>query len=107
MNIKWRKKIRISTLHFTSNKLMSFRLRIHSAIYRPDSFVVMLHYFANLKALRYESTTLNRIVADNSHRAIVALEFGCSEDELQGLRDVIIITQGKIINFLLRCAHAY
>ena len=28
----------------------------------------MLRYCANLKAIRYESTSLNRIVADKSHR---------------------------------------
>ena len=33
----------------------------------------MLRYCANLKAIRYESTTLNRIVADKSHRVIAAL----------------------------------
>ena len=33
----------------------------------------MLRYCANLKAIRYESTNLNRIVADKSHREIVAL----------------------------------
>ena len=38
----------------------------------PDSFVLMLRYRANLKAIRYESTSLNRIVADKSHRLIVA-----------------------------------
>ena len=48
------------------------RLQLHSAIYRPDSFVLMLRYCANLKAIRYESTSLNRIVADKSHRVIVA-----------------------------------
>ena len=45
---------------------------LHGAIYRPDSFVLMLRYCANLKTIRYESTTLNRIVADKSHRVIVA-----------------------------------
>ena len=44
----------------------------HSAIYRPDSFVLMLRYCANLKAIRYESTSLNRIVADKSHRVIAS-----------------------------------
>ena len=39
-------------------------LQLHSAIYRPDSFVLMLCYCANLKAIRYESTSLKRIVAD-------------------------------------------
>ena len=48
------------------------RLQLHGAIYRPDSFVMMLCYYANLKAIRYESTSLNRIVADKSHRVIVA-----------------------------------
>ena len=33
----------------------------------------MLRYCANLKAIRYELTSLNRIVADKSHRVIVAL----------------------------------
>ena len=33
----------------------------------------MLRYCPNLKAIRYESTSLNRIVADKSHRVIVAL----------------------------------
>ena len=50
----------------------TLRLQLHSAIYRPYSFVLMLRYCANLKAIRYESTTLNRIVADKSHRVIVA-----------------------------------
>ena len=40
------------------------RLQLHGTIYRSDSFVLMLCYCANLKAVKYESTTLNRIVAD-------------------------------------------
>ena len=36
---------------------------------------MMLRYCANLKAIRYESKSLNRIVADKSHRVIVALDF--------------------------------
>ena len=51
---------------------VSVRLQLHGAIYRPDSFVSMLRYCANLKAIRYESTSLNRIVADKSHHVIVA-----------------------------------
>ena len=35
-------------------------------------FLLTLRYFANFKAMRYESTSLNRIVADKSHRVIVA-----------------------------------
>ena len=51
----------------------TFRLQLHGAIYRPDSFVLMLRYCANLKAIRYESTSLNGIIADKSRRVIVAL----------------------------------
>ena len=54
------------------SSVSSLRLQLHGAIYRPDSFVLMLRYCANLKAIRYESTSLNRIVADKSHRVIVA-----------------------------------
>ena len=50
------------------------RLQLHGAIYRNDSFVVMLSYCANLKAIRYESTSLNRIVAHKSHCVIAALQ---------------------------------
>ena len=48
------------------------RPQLHGAIYRPDSFVLMLRYCANLKAIRYESTSLNRVLADKLHRAVVA-----------------------------------
>ena len=58
----------IKTQHF----LKSLRLQLHGAIYRSDSFVLMVRYCANLKAIRHESTSLNRIVADKSHRVIVA-----------------------------------
>ena len=50
----------------------NIRLQLHCAIYRPDSFVLMSRHCANLKAIRYESTSLNRIVADKSHSVIVA-----------------------------------
>ena len=49
------------------------RLQLHSAIYRPDSFVLMLRHCVNLNAIGYESTSLNRIAADKSHCVIVAL----------------------------------
>ena len=52
--------------------MQSLKVRLHGAIYRPDSFVLMLRYCANLKTIRYESMTLNRILADKSHRVIVA-----------------------------------
>ena len=50
----------------------NIRLRLHGPIYRPDSFVLTLPYCMNLKAISYESTSLNRIVANKSHRVIVA-----------------------------------
>ena len=53
-------------------KMLIFLLQLHGAIYRPDSFVIMLRYCATLKAIRYESTSLNRIVVDKSHYVIVA-----------------------------------
>ena len=33
---------------------IGLRLQLHGAIYRPDSFVLVLCYCANLKAIRYE-----------------------------------------------------
>ena len=48
------------------------RMDEESAIYRPDSFVLMLLYCANLEAIRYESKSLNEVVADKLHRVIVA-----------------------------------
>ena len=47
------------------------RLQLHGAIYCADSFVLMLRYCVNLKAIRYESTSFNRIVADKLHRVII------------------------------------
>ena len=37
-------------------------------------YVLMLRYYANLKAIRYKSTCFNRIVADKSYPVIVALD---------------------------------
>ena len=51
----------------------SNRLQLHGVIYLPDSFVLMLRYCANLKAIRYESTSFSRIVTDKSHPVIVAI----------------------------------
>ena len=56
----------------SSNFHERLRLQLHGAVYRPDSFVIMLRYYVNLKVIRYESTSLNRIVADKSHCVIVA-----------------------------------
>ena len=55
-------------------KNISLRLRLHGAIY-SWTFLLILSYCANLKTIRYESTSLNRIVADKLHRVIVALQF--------------------------------
>ena len=63
----------VKTVPVYDFKLVWVRLQLHGAIYLPDSFVLMLRYCANLKAIRYESTSLNRIVADKSHLVIVAL----------------------------------
>ena len=41
-------------------------------IYRPDSFVLTIRHCVKLKAIRYESTSLNRIAADESPHVIVA-----------------------------------
>ena len=51
----------------------AIRLRLHGVIYHPDSFVFMLRYCVNLKEIRYESMSLNRIMVDKSHGVIVAL----------------------------------
>ena len=61
-----------SSLILTFLVFLRLRLQLHGAIYRPDSFVMMLRYCANLKAIRHESTSSNKIVADKSHRVIVA-----------------------------------
>ena len=39
----------------------------------------MLRYCANLKAIRYESTSLNRTAADKSHCVIVAEGYALSD----------------------------
>ena len=54
------------------SKFLCLRLQLHGAIYRPDSFVLVLRYCANLKEVRYEPTSFNRIVADKSHCVIAA-----------------------------------
>ena len=40
----------------------------------------MLGCCANLKAIQYESTSLNRTVADKSHRVIIAFDKSASQD---------------------------
>ena len=72
-NITMANFLRSPRLGPKSGKIIIVRLQLHGAIYRSDSFVLMLLYCANLKAIRCESTSLNRIGADKSHRVIVAL----------------------------------
>ena len=48
------------------------RLQLHDPIHRPNSFVLMLRYCANLTMTRYKSTSFDRIVADKLHRVIAA-----------------------------------
>ena len=62
--------IKATTIEIT--KLGSIRLQLHGAIYHPDSFVLVLCYCMNLKAIRYKSTSFNRIVADKLHHVIAA-----------------------------------
>ena len=64
--------VQIGSIPITTDRHHLLRLQLHGAIYRPNSFVLMLRYYANLKVIRYESTSFNRIVADKSHRVIVA-----------------------------------
>ena len=45
----------------------------------------MLSYCANLKAIRYKSTSLNRIVADKSHRVIVACVGSVERAKFKGI----------------------
>ena len=62
--------IKATTIEIT--KVGLIRLQLHDAIYSPDSFVLMLRYCMNLKAIRYKSTSFNRIVADKLHHVIAA-----------------------------------
>ena len=56
----------LQSLSYKVCSIILLRLQLHGTIYRPDSFVLVLRYCANLKAIRYESTSLKRIVADKS-----------------------------------------
>ena len=65
--------VQLKALYSTSSWCIVFiRLQLHGAIYRPDSFVLMLRHCVNLKAIGHESTSLNRIATDKSHCVIVA-----------------------------------
>ena len=62
--------IKATTIEIT--KVGSMRLQLHIAIYCPNSFVLILGYCANLKAIRYKSMSFNRIVANKLHCVIAA-----------------------------------
>ena len=59
----------LSLLYVYKETTVSVRLCV---IYYPNSFALTLRYCANFKAIRYESRSLNRVVADKSYRVIVA-----------------------------------
>ena len=59
-------EIGVETSTQTETSGLTLRLQLHGAIYHPDSFVLILYYCGNFKAIRYESTSLKRIVADKS-----------------------------------------
>ena len=59
----------------------------------------MLFYCANLKAIRYESTSLNRIVDDKLHHIIVA----CFLERLQLGKDTITWCDLLPDSFILLC----
>ena len=61
-------------LSILSQSILNNLLRLHGAIYLPDSFVMVLRYCANLEAIRYKSTSFNRIVADKPHRVTIKRE---------------------------------
>ena len=73
-------------------RLTPIRLQLHGAIYCPNSFVLMLRYCVNLKAIRYEPTSLNRIVADKSHRVIVGLYRHESAQQIGRFRQVFSLS---------------
>ena len=63
-------KIEATTIEIT--KVGSIRLQFHDAVYHPTSFVLMLRYCANLKAIRYKSMSFNTIIANKLHHVIEA-----------------------------------
>ena len=62
--------IKATTIEIT--KIGSIRPHLHDAIYHPDSFVLILHYCANLKVIRYKLTSFNIIIVDKFHYVIAA-----------------------------------
>ena len=52
---------------------MILKLELHVAICLIDFLAIALGHYVNLKVLKYESASFNRIVADKSHRLALAL----------------------------------
>ena len=76
----------------------------------------MLCYCANLKAIRYESTGLNRIITDKSHSVIVAKHVICEiNDEfiidewawLTVYKRFYCIAQKRVCQLQLSATHAH
>ena len=69
------------------------KLGLHDAICRTDSFVFTLGHCVNFKAMRYESTSFNRIVADKSHLVKPGLHNAIC------LTDYFVFALGHCVNF--------
>ena len=76
---------------FCEERKSAFRIQLHCAIYRSNSFVLMLHHCVNLKAIRYESMSLNRIAADKSHGVIVSLTIWFKVVEFSFFKHEVVI----------------
>ena len=79
------------TLQAAQSWLNRLRIQLHCAIYRSNSFVLMLHHCVNLKAIRYESMSLNRIAADKSHGVIVSLTIWFKVVEFSFFKHEVVI----------------
>ena len=64
--------IDFSEAHYNIPRACLLKATIARCDLSPRFFCMMQHYYVNLKAIRYESTSLHRIVADKSHLVIVA-----------------------------------
>ena len=63
----------------------ALNVRTNISWYGPRARLIRAYYCANLKAIRYESVSLNRIVADKSQRVI-----GCNRSLKAALRERIV-----------------
>ena len=58
LSIKIKQGDLLSDSKNVSDLIAYLRLQLHGAIYCPDSFLLMLRYCVNLKAVRYKSKRL-------------------------------------------------